>query len=57
MGNNIACTVNCDHILAATFYTLETWFVSGISLSIRCIKVINGDNDKHVKLIIRTLKK
>jgi hypothetical protein len=30
IGKNTTCTVNCNHIIAAAFYTLETWFVSGI---------------------------
>ena len=29
MGNNITCTVFCTNRVAATLYTLETWFVSG----------------------------
>jgi len=28
--NNITCSTNCKHRKAATIYTLETWFVSGI---------------------------
>jgi hypothetical protein len=28
--NNIISTINCDYSRAATPYTLETWFVSGI---------------------------
>jgi hypothetical protein len=29
-GHNITCTIYCNHRIAATLYTLETWFVSGI---------------------------
>ena len=29
MGDNITCTINCNNRIAATLYTLETWFVSG----------------------------
>jgi len=28
--NNITCSTNCTYRTAATLYTLETWFVSGI---------------------------
>jgi hypothetical protein len=28
--NNITCSTNCKYRIAATQYTLETWFVSGI---------------------------
>ena len=28
--NNITCSTNCKYGTAATIYTLETWFVSGI---------------------------
>jgi len=28
--NNITCSTNCKYRIAATLYTLETWFVSGI---------------------------
>jgi hypothetical protein len=28
--NNITCSTNCKYRTAATLYTLETWFVSGI---------------------------
>jgi hypothetical protein len=44
MGNNLTCTIHCNHSIAAT-YILETWFVSGISLSIPCRKVINNNNN------------
>jgi hypothetical protein len=30
VGNNITCTIYCNHRIAATLRTLETWFVSGI---------------------------
>ena len=30
MGNKITCTINCNHRIATTLCTLETWFVSGI---------------------------
>jgi hypothetical protein len=30
MGNNVACTMNCNCRIATTLYTLETWFASGI---------------------------
>jgi hypothetical protein len=30
MGNNITCTINCNHTTTATLRTTETWFVSGI---------------------------
>jgi hypothetical protein len=30
MGNSIICTINCNHTIAATLYTRETWFVAGI---------------------------
>ena len=30
LGNNIACSTNCRYRIAATLYTLETCFVSGI---------------------------
>jgi len=30
MQNNITCSTNCKYRKAATVYTLETWFVSGI---------------------------
>ena len=30
--NNITCSTNCKYRTAATLYTLETWFVSGIKL-------------------------
>jgi hypothetical protein len=29
-NNNITRTVNCNYRIAATLYTLERWFVSGI---------------------------
>jgi len=28
--NNITCSITCKYRTAATWYTLETWFVSGI---------------------------
>ena len=28
--NNITCSTNCKYRTAATLYTLQTWFVSGI---------------------------
>jgi hypothetical protein len=28
--NDITCSINCKYRTAATLYTLETWFVSGI---------------------------
>jgi hypothetical protein len=28
MRNNITCSTNCKYRIAATLYTLETWFVS-----------------------------
>jgi hypothetical protein len=28
--NNITCSTNCKYRTAATLYTLETWFVSGV---------------------------
>jgi hypothetical protein len=28
--NNIACSANCKYRTAATLYTVETWFVSGV---------------------------
>jgi len=30
--SNITCSTNCKYTTAATPYTLETWFVSGILL-------------------------
>jgi len=30
MGNNITCSANCKYRTAATVYTIETWFVSGV---------------------------
>jgi hypothetical protein len=30
--NNMTCSTNCRYRTAATLYTLETWFVSGIQL-------------------------
>ena len=45
MGNCIACTVNCNHRMAATLYTLETLFDLGILLLLLCIKVITYDDD------------
>jgi hypothetical protein len=30
IGNNITCTINCNYSIAASLYTLEKWFVSGI---------------------------
>ena len=30
--NSIICSTNCKYRTAATLYTLETWFVSGIQL-------------------------
>ena len=38
--NNITCSINCDHRLAAKLYNLETMFVSGMFLYIPYIKVI-----------------
>jgi hypothetical protein len=32
MGNNITCTMNLNYRTAATQYTLQTWFFSGIQL-------------------------
>jgi hypothetical protein len=29
-GNNITCNIKCNYSIAATLYTLQTWFVSGI---------------------------
>jgi hypothetical protein len=37
--NNITCSADCKYRTVATVYTLETWFVSGISLQMPCIKV------------------
>jgi hypothetical protein len=30
MGNKVTCIINCNHRIAATLCTLETWFVSGM---------------------------
>ena len=30
MQNNITCSTNCKYRTAATLYTLEAWFVSGV---------------------------
>jgi hypothetical protein len=30
MGNIITCSIHCNYRIAATLYTIETWFVSGI---------------------------
>jgi len=30
MGNNFTGSKNCNHRIAATLYTLETWFASGV---------------------------
>jgi hypothetical protein len=30
MRSNITCSTNCRYRAAATLYTLETWFVSGV---------------------------
>ena len=30
MGNSITCSINCNYRIAATLYTVETWFVSGV---------------------------
>jgi len=39
-GNNITCIISCDHRIAATLYTPQTWFASsGTQLKIHCIKV------------------
>ena len=38
MGNNITCSTNCEYRAAATLYTLEARFVSGLKLQISCIK-------------------
>jgi len=32
MPNNNTCSINCNHVIAATLCTLETMFVSGIQL-------------------------
>ena len=40
MWNNITCLRNCRYRTAATQYTLETWFVSGIIVNI----LYKGDN-------------
>ena len=29
-GNNITCSKHCKHRIAATLYTLETWFYSSV---------------------------
>jgi hypothetical protein len=34
MESNITCTTNCKYREDATLYTLVTWFVSGVPLSI-----------------------
>jgi hypothetical protein len=28
--SNITCSTNCNYTTAATLYSIETWFVSGI---------------------------
>jgi len=30
MGNNVACTINCNYRIATSLYNLETWFASSI---------------------------
>ena len=40
LRSNITYNTNCKYRTAATLYTQEIWFVSGIYLSVPCIKVI-----------------
>jgi len=40
----MTCTINCNHTIAATLYTTETWFVVGIDLWIPCIKIVHNNN-------------
>jgi hypothetical protein len=30
MENTIRCAINCNYIMSATLYILNTWFVSGM---------------------------
>ena len=40
MGNNITCSIYCNHILAATLYALQTWLFQ-VRKCKYTIKVIN----------------
>ena len=33
MGNNITCAMNCKQKTAGKLYTVETWFVPGVTVS------------------------
>jgi hypothetical protein len=44
MGNNITCTIYCDHRTGATLRTLKTWFVLGI-LIVNAMYKGNGGGD------------
>jgi hypothetical protein len=39
-NNSIICTMKSNYRIAATLYSLGTWFVSGVSVQIPCIKVV-----------------
>jgi len=52
-GNNIACKTNYKYRTAATLYNLETWFVSGMYLSIPCIKMMMIKRGKVIPLQAR----
>jgi hypothetical protein len=43
--------MNNNYRIAATLYSKETWFVSGIHMLISCIKEItqNNNNNNNVK--------
>jgi hypothetical protein len=30
IGNSVICTMNCNYRIAATLYSLETWYVAGM---------------------------
>ena len=44
-GSNITCTINCNCRLAATRYTLQTWFVRVIPVTVNTPH--KGDNNNN----------
>jgi hypothetical protein len=59
-GNSITCTINCNHTIAATLYTIETWFVAGTYILVNTLHKDyddddddnNNNNNKHNNEII-----
>jgi hypothetical protein len=43
--NRNTCTINCNHSIAATLYTLETWFQ--VYNCVPCRKMITNNNNNN----------